>query len=122
MIQGAYYNKELQEKYGMVSVAFKGTTEAYAALKAGSCDGLAYDDTALYGALLEPEWAEYEVPFKPILVLPWGLAVKLGDEALASFASETIKAWHKSGLILQLESKWKLPNSDFAREMHEKSS
>ena len=40
LIQGAFYNKELQEKYGVDGVAFPGTAEAYAALKNGNCVGL----------------------------------------------------------------------------------
>ena len=120
MIQGAFYNKDLQEKYGAQSVAFKGTTEAYAALKAGSCIGLAYDDTALYGQVLDPDWKDYEVPLQSILVAPWGLAVKLGEDKFASFMSDTIKDWHKTGFILDLEKKWGVPNSQFAKDMHQK--
>ena len=120
MIQGTFYNKELQESYGAQSVAFKGMTEAFAALKAGSCVGLAYDDTAVYGTVLNPEWADYEVPLKSLFVQPWGLAVKLGDDNLSKFASDMIKEWHKAGLILELEKKWGLPNSEFTEEMHKK--
>ena len=36
LIQGAFYNKELQEKYGVDGVAFPGTAETYAALKNGN--------------------------------------------------------------------------------------
>lgn len=120
LIQGAFYNKELQEKYGVQPVAFKGTAEAYAALKAGNCVGFAYDDTALYGQVLDPAWKDYEVPLPSILVAPWGLAVKNGETNFANFMSEAIKAWHKSGIILTLEKKWGVPNSAFAEEMHAK--
>lgn len=120
LIQGSFYNKELQEKYGIEPVAFKGTAEAYTALKSGNCAGMAYDDTALYGQLLDPEWKDYEVPLKSIDVLPWGLAVKLGETEFEKFMHDAIVAWHKSGLLLQLEKKWGVPNSAFAQEMHEK--
>jgi len=120
LIQGSFYNKELQETYGVEPVAFKGTAEAYAALKAGNCVGVAYDDTALYGQVLDPDWKDYEVPLKSILVQPWGLAVKLGETKFADFMSATTKEWHKTGLILQLEKKWGVPNSGFAQEMHDK--
>ena len=120
LIQGSFYNKELQEKYGVEPVAFKGTAEAYAALKAGNCVGVAYDDTALYGQVLDPDWKDYEVPLKSILVQPWGLAVRLGETKFADFMSATIKDWHKTGLVLQLEKKWGVPNSAFAQEMHDK--
>src|SRR5579885_1880745 len=120
LIQGSFYNKELQEKYGVQPVAFKGTAEAYAALKAGNCVGVAYDDTALYGQVLDPEWKDYEVPLKSILVEPWGLAVKNGETKFAAFMSNTVKDWHKSGLILSLEKKYGIPNSQFAEDMHNK--
>lgn len=120
LIQGSFYNKELQEKYGVQPVAFKGTAEAYSALKAGNCVAVAYDDTALYGQALDPAWKDYEVPLKSILVEPWGLAVKSGDTGFASFMSKTVTDWHKSGLILSLEKKYGIPNSQFAEEMHNK--
>lgn len=120
MIQGSYYNKEVQEKYGATPVAFKGTAEAYTALKNGSCVGFVYDDTALIGALQDPEWKDYEMPLKSILPQPWGLAVKLDETGFERFMAATVKDWHKSGLILELEKKWGIPKSDFAEEMHTK--
>jgi len=120
LIQGSFYNKELQEKYGIEPVAFKGTSEAYAALKSGNCVGVAYDDTALFGQLLDPEWKDYEVPLKSILVEPWGLAVKLGETDFVKFMHDTIIDWHKTGFILGLEKKWGLPNSQYAEETHAK--
>jgi polar amino acid transport system substrate-binding protein len=54
LIQGAFYNKELQEKYGVDGVAFPGTAEAYAALKNGNCVAFAYDDTAIVGEMQFP--------------------------------------------------------------------
>lgn len=120
LIQGSFYNKELQEKYGVQPVAFKGTAEAYSALKAGNCVAFAYDDTALEGQLLDPDWSNYEVPLKSILVEPWGLAVKLGEKQFADFMHNAVVDWHKTGLILALEKKYGLPNSQFAEEMHVK--
>ena len=58
LIQGSFYNKELQEKYGIEGVAFPGTAEAYTALRNGNCVAFAYDDTAIVGEMLKPEWGE----------------------------------------------------------------
>ncbi len=55
LIQGSFYNKALQEKYGVDRVAFPGTAEAYAALRNGNCVAFAYDDTAIVGELQKPE-------------------------------------------------------------------
>ena len=120
LIQGAFYNKELQEKYGVEGVAFPGTAEAYAALKNGNCIAFAYDDTAIVGEILKPDWSAYEMPLDSILVVAWGLAVKPGEKAFADFMSKTVADWHKSGFIQQLEKKWEIKPTKFAEEMRAK--
>ena len=120
LIQGAFYNKELQEKYGVEGVAFPGTAEAYAALKNGNCVGFAYDDTAIVGELQKPEWGTYEMPLDSLLPVPWGMAVKQGEKAFADFLSKTITEWHKTGFITQLETKWGVKNTTFAKDMSAK--
>jgi polar amino acid transport system substrate-binding protein len=120
LIQGAFYNKELQEKYGVDGVAFPGTAETYAALKNGNCIAFAYDDTAIVGEMLKPEWSAYEMPLDSILVVPWGVAVKQGEKAFAGFMSKTIADWHKTGFIQQLEKKWEIKPTKFAQEMRNK--
>ena len=87
LIQGSFYNKELQEKYGIEGVAFPGTAEAYAALKNGNCVGFAYDDTAIVGEMQKPDWPDYEMPLDSILFVPWGLAVNQGEKGFADFMS-----------------------------------
>jgi polar amino acid transport system substrate-binding protein len=120
LIQGSFYNKELQEKYGIDGVAFPGTAEAYAALKNGNCVGFAYDDTAIIGQTQLPDWSDYEMPLDSILVVPWGLAVNQGEKGFADFMSKTITDWHKTGMIEQLEKKWGIKPTKFAQEMHDK--
>jgi polar amino acid transport system substrate-binding protein len=120
LIQGSFYNKELQEKYGIEGVAFPGTAEAYAALKNGNCVGFAYDDTAIIGEMQKPDWANYEMPLDSILFVPWGLAVNQGEKGFADFMSKTITDWHKTGFIEQLEKKWGIKPTKWAQEMHDK--
>lgn len=120
LIQGSFYNKELQEKYGIEGVAFPGTAEAYAALRNGNCVAFAYDDTAIVGEMLKPEWKDYEMPLESILPQPWGLAVKQGEKAFADFMSKTITDWHKTGFIQQLEKKYNIKPTKFAQDMHAK--
>ncbi len=118
LIQGSFYNKEMQETYGVEPVAFKGTAEAYSALKDGNCIGMVYDDTALYGQVQTDQWKDYEVPFKTIDVIPWGLAVKQGETNFAKFMSDTTIDWNKTGFIQVLEQKWGVPPSAYAADMH----
>lgn len=119
-IQGAFYNKKTGQEFGAEIVAFKGTAEAYAALKAGNCVAFVYDDSAIVAKTTEPEFADYEMPLPTIDDAPWGLAVPLGEDNFAAFMSDMIKDWHKSGRILELETKWGVANTPFAKAMHDK--
>jgi len=120
LIQGSFYNKELQEKYGVDGVAFPGTAEAYAALKNGNCVAFAYDDTAIIGQLQTPEWSNYDMPLDSILFQPWGIGVKLGEKSMVDFVSKATIDWHKTGFIQQLEKKWEIKPTKFAEDMHNK--
>ena len=119
-IQGAFYNKKTGRDFGATIVAFKGTAEVYAALKAGNCVAFVYDDSSHVATLEQPEWADYEMPLPTIDDAPWGLAVKLGETKFHDMMSEMIVGWHKSGRILELETKWGVTNTPFAKDMHEK--
>lgn len=121
LIQGAFYNKELQEKYGVDGVAFPGTAEAYAALRNGNCVAFAYDDTAIVGEMQKPEWSAYDMPLDSILFVPWGMAVKQGEKGFADMLSKTVTDWHKTGAIQDLEKKWGIKPTKFAEEMRAKS-
>lgn len=118
--QGAYYNKELQSKYGVEGLAFPGTAEAYDALKNGACVAFAYDDTALGGELLKPQWQDYEMPLPTLFFVPWSIGARLGDDQFSDRLSKMVIGWHKSGEIEKLEKKWKIQPTEFAKEQHDK--
>ena len=119
-IQGAFYNKATSQKFGAKIVAFKGTAEAYAALKAGNCAAFVYDDSAIVAKTKDPVYSDYEMPLPTIDDAPWGLAVQLGQDGFKAMMSEMIIGWHKSGRILELETKWGVSNTPFAQNMHAK--
>jgi len=119
-IQGAFYNKKTATEYGAKIVAFKGTAEAYAALQAGNCVAFVYDDSAIVAKTKDDAFADYEMPLPTIDDAPWGLAVKLGEDNFNTLMSDMIKEWHKSGRILELETKWGVANTPFAKAMNEK--
>ncbi|MDH3280614.1 MAG: transporter substrate-binding domain-containing protein [Gammaproteobacteria bacterium] len=119
-IQGAFYNKKTGQEFGAKIVAFKGTAEAHTALKSGNCVAFVYDDSALVATLEEPDWADYEMPLPTIDDAPWGLAVRLGEDRFAAMMSDMIKDWHKTGRIVELETKWGITNTPFAQAMHDK--
>ena len=119
-IQGAFYNKATSQNYGAEIVAFKGTAEAYAALRGGNCAAFVYDDSAIVAKAADPDWSEYEMPLKTIDDAPWGLAVALGEQNFGDMMGEMIIDWHKTGRILELETKWGVENTPFALAMHDK--
>jgi polar amino acid transport system substrate-binding protein len=119
-VQGAFYNKPVQEKYGADLIGFPTTAEAYSALKGGNCVGFVYDDGNLSMQLRDPAWSGYEMTLRSILEQPVVAAVRLGDERLHKFMGDLVASWHKSGKILALEKKWFGRNSEWVKEMHAK--
>jgi len=117
-IQGAFYNKKTGRDFGAKIVAFKGTAEVYTALKAGRCVAFVYDDSAVVAQLQSPQWADYEMPLPTIDDAAWGLAVRLGENRFHDFMADMIRGWHASGRILDLEKKWGVANTPFAKAMH----
>jgi polar amino acid transport system substrate-binding protein len=121
-IQGAYYNYEATTNFKLQVIAFAGTAEALTALKQGRCVGLLYDDTAIEGYMLEPEWNDYEMPLVSQEVQPWGLAVRKDQPEWAAYLSAIVKKWEKDGTILDLETKYHITHSKFAEDANQKAS
>jgi polar amino acid transport system substrate-binding protein len=116
-VEGAFYLAEIKDRYGLDLRLYKDTNQVYDAVKSGDCVA-AYDDAALIGQLQKPEWQDYEMPLRSILVQPWGIAVKQGNTELAAMVGDLIKSWHRTGHIQQVEKTWRIPPSMFADEMH----
>jgi len=119
-IQGAYYNRRTGEEFGANLVVFKGVTEAMAALEAGNCVGTVFDTTFFAGVMSDPKWADYAMVLPSIDPEPWGVGVRKEDAKFASYMSDVIKDWHKTGTILELEKKWGIPQSPFLAEQRDK--
>jgi polar amino acid transport system substrate-binding protein len=47
--------------------------------------------------------------------------VKLGEADFQKFMEDITKEWMKSGRIVELEKKWHVPPTDYAKRMHEKA-
>ena len=118
-IQGAWYNKVVAEKYGADIVAFRGQAESETALLQGNCIGWMYDDTAFLERLGEPKWAAFEMPLETILDEPWGAAVKHEERngPWVQLMATIVTDWHRSGKLIEVEQKWKIPPSAFLKRM-----
>ena len=62
--QGSFYNKEMEQTYGLKLMAFVGNAEAKQALKDGSCLTWIYDDSSIQNDLQDPQWSDFEMPFE----------------------------------------------------------
>lgn len=117
-VQGAFYNKQMQEEFGAKVSAFPGTAEGLNALKAGTCVAFVYDDSFNNPKVHEPEYADFETPLPSIEVKPWGLAVAKDDPKFQAYMSDVVKDWHRTGFIIELDKKYKLPVTDFDKKMN----
>jgi polar amino acid transport system substrate-binding protein len=118
---GAWYNKPVTEKYNPELVAFDGSEKPLLSLKSGDCIGYVYDQTFVVGKLLDDDWkAGFEMPLPGIMEAPWAMAVKLGEDGMKKFMEDITVEWMKSGRIVELEKKWKVPPTEYAARMHAK--
>lgn len=124
--RGAFYNRALEEIYGVDGQYFAANRDAQLALNQGRCVARAFDDTALAQLMLADQRrgaarSQFEVMNEAILVSPWAVLVAQGEGEgdLGRFASDMIGEWHASGRILALQDKWGIPRSAFVEELHE---
>jgi polar amino acid transport system substrate-binding protein len=116
---GAFYNKDVTQKYGPEIAAFDGSEKPLLALKGGECIGYLYDQTFIAGKLTDPDWSGYTMTLPGIMETPWAIAVKTGEAGLQKMMEDLHKDWMKSGLIVELEKKWAVPPTDYAKRTHE---
>lgn len=119
---GAWYNKDVAQKYGAEIVAFDGSEKPLFALKQGNCVGYLYDQTFIQGKLLDEEWnAEFSMPLKGEMEAPWIMAVAPGNEELQQVLADATQDWMKSGKIIELEEQWGIEPTDYSKRMHEQA-
>jgi polar amino acid transport system substrate-binding protein len=119
---GAFYNKDIAQQYGPEIASFDGSDKPLLALKNGDCIGYLYDQTFVVGKLTDDDWkGGYHMPLPGIMETPWAIAVKLGETNLQKFMEDIHKEWMKSGRIVELEKKWNVPPTDYAKRTHEKA-
>jgi len=113
--QGAYFNRQLAERYLVDLQLFGNNRDAKLAVRAGRCVGWAYDDTAIASDLATAEWAGWKMPLRSALVTPWALALARAarDSRLRRAVEDVVADWHRDGTLLAAERRWRIPRSDF---------
>ncbi len=120
--QGAFYNKQVSQKYGAKIVAFVGNAEAKQALRDGKCVAWVYDDSSIMADLASGQYDDYEMPMQTEDDTPWGLAVPLDElnSIWGNFMSGMIYNWHRSGRLIELEKKWGIQATSYLKDMNKK--
>jgi polar amino acid transport system substrate-binding protein len=113
--QGAYFNRQLAQRYLVRLLLFGNNRDARLAVRAGRCVGWAYDDTAIASDLATPEWAGWRMPLPSVLVTPWALALprEARDDALRLAVADIVADWHRDGTLIAAERHWGIPPSGF---------
>ena len=120
--QGAFYNKQVSQRYGAKIVAFVGNAEAKQALRDGKCIAWVYDDSSIMADLASGQYDDYEMPMATEDDTPWGLAVPLDekDGIWGNFMSGMIYNWHRTGRLIELEKKWGIQSTAYLGAMNKK--
>ena len=120
--QGAFYNKQVSQKYGAKIIAFVGNAEAKQALRDGKCVAWVYDDSSIMADLASGQYDDYEMPMATEDDNPWALAVPLEElnGIWGNFMSGMIYNWHSSGRLIELEKKWGIQTTQFVLDMNKK--
>ena len=120
--QGAYFNREMAQRYLLDLQIFSGTRDTRLALRDGRCIAWLYDDTALASLRLDPEWADYRTPLPSTLLSPWAIAIAAAESGsrLERAIADAIADTHRSGWLMNAERRWNLPPSPFLAEAHQR--
>jgi polar amino acid transport system substrate-binding protein len=119
--QGSFFNKKMEQTYGMKLVSFVNNTEAKLALRDKRCLVWMLDDSSIQADLQLDMWKDYQMPFKTIDAASWGIAVPKAEQegVFGRFMSGMVHDWHVSGRLVELEKKWGIKSTAYLREMHE---
>jgi polar amino acid transport system substrate-binding protein len=65
----------------------------------------------------DPKMKDFEELLPPDDMQPWGLAIALNHQGTPyeRFLKDTVIAWHRDGMLLALEKKWGLAESEWLR-------
>jgi polar amino acid transport system substrate-binding protein len=120
--QGAFYNKQVSQKYGAKIIAFVGNAEAKQALRDGKCVAWVYDDSSIMADLASGQYDDYEMPMATEDDNPWALAVPLEElnGIWGNFMSGMTYNWHSSGRLVELEKKWGIQSTEFVMDMNKR--
>ena len=123
-VQGAYYNRRVTQMYAPELVVFPSVPDALNALQGNNCVAFLFDDTLIVSTLSggDAKWAGYEMPLVSEDPQLWAIGIRLEDMdgPFGKLVKEMSVDWHKSGKLLELETKWGIKQSPYLIETNKK--
>lgn len=123
-VQGAYYNRRVTQMYAPEMVVFPSVPDALNALQGNNCVAFLFDDTLIVSTLSggDAKWANYEMPLVSEDPQLWAIGIRLEDMdgPFGKLVKEMSVDWHKSGRLLELETKWGIKQSPYLIETNKK--
>jgi polar amino acid transport system substrate-binding protein len=120
--QGAFYNQNVEKRYGAKVVAFTGNAEAKQALRDKKCIGFVYDDSSIMADLASGNWEGFGMPMPTEDDNPWALAVPKAEQncVFGRFMSGMQYNWHLNGTLVELEKKWGIQSTTYLATQKER--
>lgn len=123
-VQGAYYNRRVSQLYSPDLTVFPTVPDALNALAGNNCVAFLFDDTLIVSTLSagDPKWANYEMPLVSEDPQLWAIGIRLEDMdgPLGKIVKDISTDWHKTGKLLELETKWGIKQSPYLIETNKK--
>lgn len=117
--QGSYFNRAMAQRFLLDLQMFNNARDAKLAVKDRRCVGYLFDNTAIQGDLLLPEWTGYKATLQPQLVTPWAVAISRSEAGteFERLLGDILAEWHRTGFLIERERAWNLPPSQFLADM-----
>ena len=121
-IQGAFYNRVVEERYRARVIPFTSVHEVLRTLQDGRCIAFVYDSALITKHLASGDFDDFEMPFRSEDETPWVVAVPLAelDHIWGRFMSGMLYWWHTSGRLIELAEKWRIPLTDYLEDQKRK--
>lgn len=117
---GSYFNRAMSERFLLELLTFNNARDARLAVKDQHCVGYLFDNTAIEGYLLLPEWDGYKAPLPPQLVTPWAMVIARSEKGteFEHWLGDVVAEWHRTGFLIERERAWGIKPTAFLADMH----
>jgi len=119
--QGSNFINWLRGTYGAEIKAFRSQSESLLSLRGNGCVAAVHVSPTLQALLVNPEWADYEIPLPPdrdpLSSVIW---VRKGEHDIQGRIDAIVRDWHRSGWLIEVGKRNGMLASPGLLALHEK--